>query len=408
MAHFKKIIGTASLLSLGVSAAFAGNAVSSLNGKLGINYGDYDSGSGQSLTGSVAAPLANNFGAQLDALYTNIKSDDFYGVGGHFFWRDSERGLIGLAAAGVDAPGFKSYEAGVEAEYYFRYFTPGIYTGYSKLDYNTTVPFIDTDRTAPFGSVYVGFYPIPDLMIRPSYTRKLNNNYYGVELEYTLRSSNLALTAEIVRGQRDYEETQFGLRYYFGGKKTLKARHREDDPVNIVPGVMTATHVYEAEYREKQDAYITQVIQSSFGSGASSFTGGSVIIVGAGGTMTLAHAPSIVVNGGSIVSGTTGGSLTLGGTQINPSSFTPTGGNLTLNGNTITGGTLTGTLPSGVTLTLNTSALNGASLSGFTVIGDTLTLTNGTINLGSNFGTVTAITGSFITSQPGVFTFSTP
>ncbi len=124
--------------------------------------------------------------------------------------------------------------------------------------------------------------------------------------------------------------------------------------------------------------------------------------------MTLAHAPSIVVNGGSIVSGTTGGSLTLGGTQINPSSFTPTGGNLTLNGNTITGGTLTGTLPSGVTLTLNTSALNGASLSGFTVIGDTLTLTNGTINLGSNFGTVTAITGSFITSQPGVFTFSTP
>ena len=426
MAHFKKSLGTATLLSLSASAVLAGPAVSSLNGKLGINYGDYDSGSGQSVTGSVAAPLANNFGAQLDGLYSNIKSDDFYGAGGHFFWRDSARGLVGIAAAGVDAPAFKSYEAGVEAEYYFRYFTPGIYTGYSKLDYNSTAPFIDTDRTAPFGSVYIGFYPLPDLLIRPSYTRKLNNNYYGVELEYTLRSSNLALTAEVIRGQRDYEQTQFGLRYYFGGKKTLKARHREDDPVNIVPGVMTAAQVYEAEYREKQDAYITQLIRSSYVSGGTIIINRSAgLIVGAGGSLqvaTYSGGTGGSVGGGSVtvtVPGTiASGGLTLGSIQqsignlnLNPTTFTPTSGTLTVDGNTITGGTLTGTLSSGLTLTLNTGALNGASLSGFTLVGDTLTLTSGSINLGGNFGTVTAITGSFISTSNlsyGSFTYANP
>jgi len=408
MTYLKVIATSASLLSLCASSSFAGNAVSSLNGKLGINYGDYDSTNGQSLTGSVAAPLANHFGAQLDGLYSNIGSDDFYGVGGHFFWRDSDRGLIGLAAAGVDSPSFKSYEAGIEAEYYFRYFTPGIYTGYSTLRYNTAAPFIDTERTAPFGSVYIGFYPIADLLIRPSYTRKLNNNYYGVELEYTLRSSNLALTAEIVRGQRDYEQTQFGLRYYFGGKKTLKARHREDDPVNLIPGVMSASRIYQAEYAEKGNAYITHVIQSA-----------SQIITDGHTTTFISGSSAVTVNGyyqsssGGASAQLTSAINSVGNVFDRPSQFnntpiTITGGSLTLDGNTITAGTLVGSFGSQGSLNISGSSLSGATLTGATLNGNILTLTGGSLNLVDNRGTLSLTGGSFISSEPGVFTFSTP
>lgn len=278
--------------------------MSSLNGKLGFNYGDYNSSDGRSLTGSVTAPISTHFGAQLDGLYSHVGSTDFYGAGGHFFWRDSARGLIGFAAAGTHSSNVESYEAGIEAEYYFRWLTPGIYTGYSMIDYKTGASFIDTDRTAPFGTVYVGIYPLPDLLVRPSYTRKLNNNYYGVELEYTLCASNLALTAEGTRGDRGYEAAQIGLRYYFGGQKSLKARHREDDPSNLVPGNLTSVRVYQAEYVEKQKAYALILNNSNNSTGSGTTT--------SGGSLTVSGGP-ILIGGSAVLFPETSGGLIISG-----------------------------------------------------------------------------------------------
>jgi hypothetical protein len=235
-------------IGLLITTLHAGDAVSSLNGKLGFNYGDYDSDEGRSVNGSIALPVTTHFGAQMDGLYTHVADQDFYGAGGHFFWRDSDKAMIGVGAASVYSKNVYTYEAGLEAEYYFKWFTPGFYTGYSGIKYRNSSSFIDTDRVEPFGTVYLGIYPLPDLVIRPSFTRKLGNNLVGVEAEYEMPRVNLSVTAESTWGEHDFRQTQFGLRYYFGSKKSLKRRHREDDPVNLVAGSFTSIGTYGAEH----------------------------------------------------------------------------------------------------------------------------------------------------------------
>ena len=402
-------------------SAHAGDAVSSLNGKLGFNYGDYDSANGRTLTGSVAVPISTHYGAQFDGLYSRINSVDSYGAGGHLFWRDSSRGLIGLAAAGVDSVSTSTYEGGIEAEYYFRWLTPGIYTGYSTLRHQGSTPFIDTERTKPFGSVYLGMYPLPDLLIRPNFTCKLNNSYYGVEAEYTVRSSNFALTAEGTRGNHGFQQAQFGLRYYFGGKKSLKARHREDDPVNLIPGVVVASQTYQAEYTEKQNAYIEALIASSdlvisgnnTYTGVTTVSGGSLTLAGSGsvGGSSSVTSSSLVKNGsGSIVSFSSVTTSTIPASSIlalTGTIISPTAGTLALNGTTITGGTLTGTMLNGGTLVIN-GALAGSTLTGGTLNGNTLTLAGSTLTLNTLSGSELILTGGTFTGDGVTFDFSAP
>lgn len=243
-------------IGLFATSLHAGDAVSSLNGKLGFNYGDYDSDEGRSVNGSIALPVTTHFGAQIDGLYTHVAEQDFYGTGGHFFWRDSDQAMIGLGAASVYSKNVYTYEAGLEAEYYFPWLTPGFYAGYSGIKYRNSSAFIDTDRIEPFGTVYLGIYPLPDLVIRPSFTRKLGNNLVGVEAEYEMPRINLSVTAESTWGEHDFRQTQFGLRYYFGGKKSLKRRHREDDPVNLVSGSFTSIGTYGAEHIDNIKTFI--------------------------------------------------------------------------------------------------------------------------------------------------------
>jgi hypothetical protein len=291
----RPFIATA-LFTLGLPL-IAGDAVSSLNGKLGFNYGDYDSDDGRAVNGSIALPVTTHFGAQLDGLYSHVADQDFYGAGGHFFWRDSDKAMIGLGAASVYSKNVYTYEAGLEAEYYFKWFTPGFYTGYSGIKYRNSSAFIDTDRVEPFGTVYLGIYPLPDLVIRPSFTRKLGNNLVGVEAEYEMPRINLSVTAESTWGEHDFRQTQFGLRYYFGGKKSLKRRHREDDPVNLVAGSFTSIGTYGAEHIDniktflRNNPEIAAAIAEESGGGS---TGGSSGTSAAGSSTSFSGAATII------------------------------------------------------------------------------------------------------------------
>ena len=56
----------------------------------------------------------------------------------------------------------------------------------------------------------------------------------------------VTLFADAAIGTSDYDHAIGGIRFYFGaGGKSLKARHREDDPVNLmiqgVSGAVSAT-----------------------------------------------------------------------------------------------------------------------------------------------------------------------
>lgn len=49
--------------------------------------------------GSVTAPLANAFGAQVDGLVGSLGGASVAGIAGHWFWRDPNTALLGLYAS---------------------------------------------------------------------------------------------------------------------------------------------------------------------------------------------------------------------------------------------------------------------------------------------------------------------
>lgn len=267
MSSFRYPKSAAAFLAFG-SCLWAGDAVSSLNGKVSASYGDFDSFDGASYQGSIAFPLSSKWGAQFDGLYNRIEGVDFGGAGGHLFWRDSELALVGLSVSGVDSSNSTNYQAGLEAEYYLPWLTIGAFAGMGNIDYDVAAPFIDTERSDFAGTVYLGFYPLPDLLIRPKLAIAHENVSYGAEIEYALPRCNLALIGETLHSDHDFQQHQIGLRYYFGGKKTLKARHREDDPVSGVADTLNALGTYGAEYNQRMKQYIRSVFGPS-GAGGS-------------------------------------------------------------------------------------------------------------------------------------------
>lgn len=245
------------------SSLWAGNAVSGFNGKVSASHGDFDSFAGESFQGSVAFPLSEKWGAQFDGLYNRIDGLDFGGAGGHIFWRDSAQALVGLSASAVDTTHSTNYQAGLEAEYYFPWVTVGAFAGVGGIRYDVDTPFIDTDRRDFAGTFYLGFYPFPDLLVRPKLSLAHRNLGFGVELEYGLPRYNFAVIAESLHSGHDFQQHQLGLRFYFGGKKSLKARHREDDPVSGVADTLNALGTYGAEYNNRAKAFLQRLTVTS-------------------------------------------------------------------------------------------------------------------------------------------------
>lgn len=98
--------------------AFAGDAVSSLNGKLEAMGGNVNSNDASAVMGSLTAPLGSRYGVQLDALSADINSTSASGYGLHAFWRDADRGMAGFTGSQVKTGGNKMNRVGVEGEVY--------------------------------------------------------------------------------------------------------------------------------------------------------------------------------------------------------------------------------------------------------------------------------------------------
>lgn len=74
-------------------------------------------------------------------------------------------------------------------------------------------------------------------------------------IEYQTPVSGLCVFADFAKGSQDYAHSLFGVRYYFGKRKDLKLRHREDDPQNIMTSVINNIGTYGAEYNKKAKQY---------------------------------------------------------------------------------------------------------------------------------------------------------
>ncbi|HMP81701.1 MAG TPA: hypothetical protein PKA41_03220 [Verrucomicrobiota bacterium] len=231
-------------------------AVSSVNGKIDYAGGDMNSETGHNFGGSVSFPIARQFGFQADGLYSNIGCEDFYGGAGHLFWRNPESGLIGVAGGYLYRDGVDTYQIGGEGEYYLGRFTFRCFAGVSSINYDNSAPFIDTSPTCFIGRVSADWYALDDLRLGASYTTSFDNDLFKADAEYQTPLRGLALTAEVAVGSYDYDHWLLGVRYYFGGNKSLRDRQRQDDPRSLMPQILYALGVYGAEFNDKGKSYV--------------------------------------------------------------------------------------------------------------------------------------------------------
>lgn len=226
-------------------------AVSAPNGKLSAFGGSRD-GSIFGVTGSFAVPLGHAFGLQIDGAVGSAKSAAFYGFGGHVFWRDPAKGLLGLYSSYakwdaastasattltggvIDTTGAEVGKIGAEGAAYLGRVSLEGFAGYQF-----------GSRTGFTGKATLAFYPTDDLRLDGG-VRYLD----GIGTVGTIgaewrphEGSGLTLYAAGAAGNGNYRQILGGVRFYFADQgKSLIRRHREDDPgVDLPDDLFTTT-----------------------------------------------------------------------------------------------------------------------------------------------------------------------
>lgn len=249
-------------------------AVSGLNGKLeiGYSYFQYDLFDGAPETevnanniygiGSVSLPVGARFGVQIDAGIMQGFEDqgvaggffevehDAYGVAGHFFWRDPDLALVGLYAdyqrinRDTELFGVISFPRQTDVfrlaaagEYYLNNFSVEGHVGADFLSTTLNIgPFEITDTGTFLNARGVAaYYPTDNARIfaGAKYAFEEFAGLAGAEMMFA--SDNPVAPAVFIEGSLGENSTTInaGLRLYFGPEgKSLKRRHREDDPAS--------------------------------------------------------------------------------------------------------------------------------------------------------------------------------
>ena len=234
------------------------DAVSGLNGKLDFAAGSFDGWGGKQSTVSVAGPLIKNIGWQADAIWSEVSDSDFKGLGGHLFWRNPEVALVGVIASGIERNGVDSYQVGVELEYYLSKVSLLASVGYTEIEYDQPVVFTDTDVQGSFVNVEARYYLTENFAISAGGRRALGNDMGVASLEYQTPINGLSFFATAAQGENDYDHAIAGVRYYFGEPKSLKARHRTDDPDNATAANLSTLGLYGAKYKRKLAEHMSQ------------------------------------------------------------------------------------------------------------------------------------------------------
>ena len=216
-----------------------GPAVSAPNGKIAVFGGGDDDGGLVFGEASYTMPLGHAFGLQVDGLVGQTGSvDDTLAQGAaHLFWRDPSKGLLGLYGSALSVDSSDMYRLGGEGQLYLNRISLEGMIGWDEAD----------DESGLFASGTFAYY-MSDNTRAYAGTRRTDwrdGTIQGVGtagfvgLEHQTRWGNdrrgYSLFGEVRFGENDYRAAWGGLRIYFGENKSLKRRHREDDPFTVVP-----------------------------------------------------------------------------------------------------------------------------------------------------------------------------
>jgi hypothetical protein len=226
-------------------------AVDGFNGKIDGLGGTLANRSLVGSTGAFSVPLQGPYGLQIDGALGAYDSRAFGSAGGHLFWRDPSRGLLGLYGAytGWDYMGgiHAGQIAGEGAWYNGRWTVEGI----AGIEFGNS-------QTTSTGDTVNGFLQ-QTIDIKTRFFDKLNVAYYvednakifaghrylggrnalalGTEWSMALSDNRMgSLFVEARVGENNYHGVWGGVRVYFGQhNKTLIQRHRQDDPFMWLP-----------------------------------------------------------------------------------------------------------------------------------------------------------------------------
>jgi hypothetical protein len=221
-------------------------AVSAVNGKLGAFGGSLDGDGAGGVFGSLAVPLGGQFGAQIDGMVGSAEDAAFYGIGGHLFWRDPSRGLLGLYTSYVNWDGSSTTPVTIPDGGFIE--TSGGEVGKVGIEGEAYLGRVSLEGLAAFqfgsnegfaGQATVAYYPIDDLRFDLSVSHLEGPGVSGsAGVEWAPpAASGLSLFADASVNENSDWSAFGGVKLYLAGEqKSLIRRHREDDPDVDLPG----------------------------------------------------------------------------------------------------------------------------------------------------------------------------
>lgn len=207
-------------------------AVDGINGKASFQGGRLDGDDTYFGAGSISLPVTHETGIQIDGAAGRIAGETAFAFGGHAFWRDPDRFLLGgrIAYGRITGKNFNVLRISADTELYFGNWTVEARAGFQALDL----------EHGAFGQARLAWYPMPDLRLAGGFQLAAGDstNLVLASAEYQLPFAGLnglAVFVDGAFGQDSYSHLIAGVRYYLnpGKTKTLIRRHREDDPGNI-------------------------------------------------------------------------------------------------------------------------------------------------------------------------------
>ena len=196
-------------------------------------------------TGSLAFPLAQQWGAQIDGRVQNADGIGSYGVAGHLFWRDPSIGLVGAYGsyshwngrdvARIGHVSTNTSHIAAQGEYYAGRWTLSALAGIEMVSVDAPVALGAVSIPNRFVDSIRASYYVTDnfkLSIGHVYSSGTHGLTLDAEHGFALGGGRMAsLFGQARFAEEGRNAVLGGLRVYFGQRdKTLIDRHRQDDP----------------------------------------------------------------------------------------------------------------------------------------------------------------------------------
>ena len=210
-------------------------AVSAVNGKIEFQGGWAGmsglSNSADFLGGAtLSAPIGDSFGIQADIAASNSFNQTMMGGALHFFTRDPDAYLLGVTGGAFWTNNANAQIIGPEFELYSGPLMFQAYGGFM----NMNVAGVNSGKMFAIGDISLYATDNFRLIIGAKDIADFKSAHAGLEYQFS-ETMPLSFTLDGKVGDNGFAAVDAGLRFYFGGgDKSLKRRHREDDPPNRI------------------------------------------------------------------------------------------------------------------------------------------------------------------------------